>query len=238
MKHYIITRNSYPASYEHAAARRELTLKYTVPSLQRQRNKDFVWVLAGTNGLSEADTRGINTVFLNTPPASNFDSTTDVIQQAISELAIEDPQGTKIVTTRLDNDDVLRPDFVSIVQEQAQSLDRGVIDLSGIRVDTRFGKVYEDLVYQKVPSPFLSMVEIKNCKRCRLASAYYDQHSLMHRHFPCHKLTEVGWVQIIHDTNKVMARPQAEVAARGRILDWDYADTIAALTEAATPKMA
>src|SRR5690606_39460403 len=82
--------------------------------------------------------------------------------------------------------------------------------------------IYRDTAYQKVPSPFLSVVEEKAGKRCRLMTAYYDQHSLMHRHLPLIKLEFPGWVQLIHESNKVMARSPAEVDTRGQPLDYDY----------------
>lgn len=222
MMHYIVTRNFYSDEYPHKEQRRHLTREYTIPSLRRQTAKNFTWVVAGRNGLTPADTQGIDTIWLDVDPPKKFDSTTYLMQELISLLAQDLDPSMKIITTRLDNDDVLVPDFVERIQAAARDTDKGVIDAGGLRVDTRTRKIYRDTAYQKVPSPFLSVVEEKAGKRCRLMTAYYDQHGLMHRHLPLTKLEFLGWVQLIHESNKVMARSPAEVDNRGHSLDYDY----------------
>lgn len=232
MKHYIVTRNFYSDDYPHKEQRRQLMREYTIPSLRRQTVKNFTWVVAGRNGLTSEDTEGIDTIWLDVDPPKNFDSTTYLMQELVSALAQSLDPTVKIITTRLDNDDVLLPDFVERVQSAAHDTDKGVFDVSGLRVDTRTRKIYRDTAYQKVPSPFLSVVEKKAGKRCRLMTAYYDQHSLMHRHLPLTKLKFLGWVQIIHESNKVMARSPAEVDIRGYSLDYDYKTFMASLQQA------
>lgn len=220
--HYIVTRNFYSDDYPHKDQRRQLIREYTIPSLRRQTIKNFTWVVAGRNGLTSRDTEGIDTIWLDVDPPKNFDSTTYLMQEVISLLAQGLDPSMKIITTRLDNDDVLLPDFVERIQTAAQQTDKGVLDVSGLRVDTRTRKIYRDTAYQKVPSPFLSVVEKKSGRRCRLMTAYYDQHSLMHRHLPLTKLEFLGWIQIIHKSNKVMARSPNEVDIRGNLLNCDY----------------
>jgi hypothetical protein len=219
MKHFIITRNTYPAGYASAEARRELTKTYTIPSLKAQTNKEFVWLLAGSNGLTSGDLDGIPHLVFDVPVANNFEDSIYFAQRIVKEAALDLDAGEKVITTRFDNDDMLIPTFVAEIQSAAETTKFGVIDMGGYRLDLRDGRAYRDVAYRKIPSPFISLVERKAGKKCRLATAYYDQHSIMQHHFPVTRVERPGWVQLIHESNKVMARPSAEIAIRGELLD-------------------
>ncbi|WP_341887617.1 hypothetical protein [Variovorax sp. YR752] len=209
MKHFIITRNLYKDEYPNKQERLELIRRITIPSLRRQTNKDFVWILTGAEGLASADFEGIQHV---------VDPKFEKYIISVTEA------GEKIITTRLDNDDYLLPTFVDDVQRVAADLEEGLIDAGGYRVDMRYKAVYQDTFYRSVPSPFLSVVEIKKCKRCRVRTAYYDDHTLMHHHFPLTRTKRSGWVQVIHGLNKIMSRPEEDVRKRGKLLETSYDD--------------
>lgn len=222
MKHYIVTRNSYPRGYPGLEQRAELLRRYVVPSLRNQTCQDFTWVLTGPAGTETLDLTGIDHLVLDLPAPDDFDRTTYLMQELVSKLAADLDKGTPVVSTRLDNDDMLLPTYVEDVQARVADLGRVplLLDAPGFRVDLRFGKVYRDTFYapRNVPSPFISLLERKVARRCRVASAFYDQHSYMRHHFPFEHLSRPGWVQLIHGSNKVMSRPEEQVAARGDLL--------------------
>lgn len=219
--HYVVTRNSYPQGYPGLDERGTLLRKYVIPSLRNQTSQDFTWVLTSPLGLEGADLGDLDTVILDIPAPTDFNATTYLGQQLVSELAAELPKGEQVITTRLDNDDMLLPHYVEDLHELATTTAEPLlVDAPGFRVDTRFGKVYRDIHYadRRVPSPFVSVVEKKVWRTARLQTAFYDQHSMMHHHFPLAYMHRPGWVQLIHGGNKVMARSEDEVARRGELL--------------------
>jgi hypothetical protein len=224
VKHYVVTRNSYPEGYPGLEQRAELLRTYVVPSLRNQLCRDFTWVVTGRSGLEDVDLSGLDTIVLDHPAPADFNSTTYMVQQLVSELAADLPRNEVVITTRLDNDDMLLPHYVEDVQSWADVGRRPLlVDGPGFRVDTRFGVVYRDVHHQPagVPSPFISLIERTACRGCRLRTAYYDQHTRMHRHFGTTDLERPSWVQLIHSSNMVMSRPPEEVARRGQVVDVD-----------------
>lgn len=209
MKHFVITRNLYKDDYPNKQERLNLIRRITIPSLRRQTSKNFIWILTGADGLTPSD----------------FDGVPHVVDAKFEKYIIGATEaGEKIITTRLDNDDALLPSFVEDVQEAAADLTEALIDTAGYRVDARYRTVYQDTFYRSVPSPFLSLVETKKCRRCRIHTAYFDDHTLMHHHFPLTRTKSAGWVQVIHGLNKVMSRPEEDVRKRGKVMDTSYED--------------
>lgn len=227
MKHYIVTRNSYPADYPDLEQRLEILSDFVVPALRNQTSQDFTWVLTSSVGTGDLDLTGIDHIILDFPAPHTFGATNYMCQQIVSELARDAPKGEMFVSTRLDNDDILLPHFVESVQGLASSAEVPlVIDAPGYRVDMRYNRVYRDTQYaeKRIPSPFISVVEWMIARRCRLRSAYYDQHSKMHWHFDVAYLPRPTWVQLIHRSNKTMARSLEEVEARGELLPYQASE--------------
>lgn len=227
LKHFILTRNSYPEDYPDLGQRIDIMSRYVLPGLKNQTVKNFTWVVTSPIGLSEFDLTGIDHVVLDVPPPHSFDGTTYLAQQLLSELAADLPKGELVLTTRLDNDDILLPHYVEDLQKLSRASEYPlVVDAPGYRADMRSGRVYRDTHYapRGVPSPFISVMETVVGRRCRLRTAYYDQHSLMHRHFNITYLTRPSWVQLIHRTNKTMARSFDEVEARGELLPYQASE--------------
>lgn len=238
MKHFVLTRNSYPPDHPGLEERAHLLRSYVVPSLRNQTVRDFTWVLTSGQGLEGVDFSGLDAVVLDLPAPTDFNSTTYLMQQVVSELAVDLAAGERVITTRLDNDDMLLPRHVEDLHALATYADDPtLVDSPGYRVDTRFGAVYRDTHYadRRVPSPFVSLIENVVWKGARLRTAFYDQHTLMRRHFPLTMLPKPGWVQLIHGGNKVMSRSDADVASRGRLLEATPEDFLAAVLDGACP---
>lgn len=199
-KHYIITRNLYSPEYEFLNERVELIKKFTIPSLANQVCKNFVWLVTGDHGLIEDDFLGINYI----------------VEKSFKKYIQNDSENYDyIITTRLDNDDYLLPNYIAEVQSvYFHSSTDLLIDLRGYRADTRYFDFYEDTSYLRMPSPFISLVE-KVIPGSVLKTVYFDQHTLMKNHFKLISLDVVGWLQIIHDHNKLMNRPKSDVERRG-----------------------
>lgn len=102
-----------------------------------------------------------------------------------------------ILTTRLDNDDILEPDFVETVQ--AQFCEReGVIDVEGRQYDTATGKYYT--VDRRYPnSPFITLVE----KGANPKTVFHKTHTDLHKDYKWSAYVKGKplYTQVIHGNN-------------------------------------
>ena len=102
-----------------------------------------------------------------------------------------------ILTTRLDNDDILEPDFVETVQ--AQFCEReGVIDVEGRQFDTATGKYYT--VDRRYPnSPFITLVE----KGANPKTVFHKTHTDLHKDYKWSAYVKGKplYTQVIHGNN-------------------------------------
>lgn len=99
-----------------------------------------------------------------------------------------------IVTTRLDNDDVLAQDFVGRVRSAAERRHREFLNLPwGFRLKEGVAYAWRD------PSnAFISLCE----PRAGAVGVFVDKHTDLSRHAPVRQLGgPPAWVQVVHDAN-------------------------------------
>ncbi len=215
-KHYFLTRwnlldtendiyNSVDDPHDWMRHRVALFEKYTLPAMMKQTCKDFTWLLAFSQ---------------KTPPdiIRRYRNLRNIV--VIFEYPTEwlrNNYGREwLLTTRLDNDDILLPTFVEKVQERVkESTKKGsfrteIIDVMGVQWDMIGNKWYDS--GRNMPnSPFLSLFE--NTKKPYLSghvgvglikgvkTAMYCSHSKMTWHFPAYKIPEELAIMCIHDRN-------------------------------------
>lgn len=100
------------------------------------------------------------------------------------------------ITTRLDNDDLLRPTALAEIQNAARLYKNleFVIDIRFKKLSMSTGKKY-DAPRDRANSPFLSLVSDKrNC--------YWKEHTFMPDHFKGVMIDEVLATMVIHKGNK------------------------------------
>ena len=125
LTHLLITRfnldygDLYPYSEAWMEHRMALFERYCLPSVRRQRGAGFAWRVyfdRTRTARHEArmrallDRPGLHPVFVDSPAAM------------IADLRAQAPARGLFLTTRLDNDDVLHPDFTRDVQARARAL--------------------------------------------------------------------------------------------------------------------
>lgn len=101
------------------------------------------------------------------------------------------------LTTRLDNDDILEPDFVETVQAQFCGRE-GVIDVEGRQFDTAAGKYYT--VDRRYPnSPFITLVE----KGANPKTVFHKTHTDLHKDYKWSAYVKGKplYTQVIHGNN-------------------------------------
>lgn len=196
MKHFLITRFIYPDDYPYMGERIELFNRCTLPSVQSQTCKNFTWIILGHPEIDLAD---IPHVFLDCK--SHYKK--DVVSALLKYIkTIEREDDELIITSRVDNDDIILPNFIKNVQSLAnKKSDPFIIEFRGFWWDQRVGEMLKSTRYiNGITSPFLSLVERgKNIK-----SVYFDNHGTMSKHFPVMKNENFGWIQTIHKHNLLM----------------------------------
>lgn len=125
LTHLLITRfnlnygDLYPYSEGWMEHRMALFERYCLPAVLRQRTPGFAWRVYFDRVRTEAhahrvrallDHPGVSAVFVDSPG------------EMIADLRARAPDAGLFLTTRLDNDDILHPDFVAEVQSRARGL--------------------------------------------------------------------------------------------------------------------
>jgi hypothetical protein len=131
----------------------------------------------------------------------------DCVREEIATRVAAGP--SKLITTRLDNDDAIARDYLAAVQAAAQAIERGAVNLfNGAQL--RDARVYR----RADPSnPFISLVEKASHDPL---TVFLDEHHRLERHVTLHQVRGAPlWLQVIHGRNldnsvrgvRVPARP-------------------------------
>lgn len=196
-KHVVLTRFNYPEGFELIEERLDLFKKYTLKSMNRQTCKNFTWVFFTENDL---DIDFENKVFIKKEDYPLW-------KKKLSE------EYEYIIETRLDNDDIIHPGFIQSIQ--SNFIDNTfVLDFSGYRYDLRDDTIYEDKLYSSsFTSPFLSLIS-------KLKDGLYVfdyNHREMGKNFKTIFKEQRLWIQMIHNSNKLMNKDSTEkIARKGR----------------------
>ena len=203
-KHIILTRFNYPDDYVHIENRMDLFNKYTLPSVKAQTNMDFEWVFFSDK---ELDIDFKNKRFVTLASYREYKE----------ELKNDFDY---IIETRLDNDDVIGPDLIKQIHEKVDNMTYEgpkVIEFGGYRYDARNNAFYVDILYNnKFSSPFISFIYDINTEHY----VFDFVHGQMCREFDTVFISPAHWVQIIHNTNKLMNKDsESVIASRGQLCE-------------------
>jgi hypothetical protein len=166
LSHLLITRfnlnygDLYPYSEAWMDHRMALFERYCLPSVLRQREAGFAWRVYFDRARTEArrarveallDHPGMRAVFVDRP------------EEMIADLRAQAPADGLFLTTRLDNDDMLHPDFTAQVQARAQGLAQAgtlpaIVD-APLATWWREGAARARQYRSEIVTPFATMVE-------------------------------------------------------------------------------
>jgi len=215
MKHYLVTRFNIGGPRYHARKMRviqkaggydsylkrrlELFQKYCLPSVKNQTVHDFRWIILLNSDspdwfvkeLEGSALSVIQLVFVTGKAA------TDTLKRHIMQELEGKP--TLLVTSRLDNDDMVRRDFVEEIHRAVESYGEGIYFLNppeGCR--WREGGT-DARRYTHPSSPFVSMVE----PSAGFQTVHCIAHDRIGRRFPIHQIAtdRIMWIQTIHELN-------------------------------------
>jgi len=198
-KHYLLTRfnlglfseNKYeikdPSKW--MDRRIEEFKKWNLPSVLNQSEKSFKWVILIDENTPKRYINQLNELL------HPYDVWTVKSIDAFSEMLMH-TEKEFIITTRLDNDDIIHPDFIAEIQK-AHSNKVKLIDVDGEQWDAQTNKYYTSGRDQN-NSPFLSLIErtSKDIKTC-----YEYDHTYMPFYYHSQKIDKVLYTQVLHGNN-------------------------------------
>ena len=178
----------------------DLFKTYCLPSVVNQSNQNFIWFLIFDIDTPLKFKTEINTVIKNQPNfkviyADGFDQLLPSLKFHIKSHI--EKHDDFIITTRLDNDDIIHKDFIKTIQKLYKPIDNLVIDLR---------KGYQMIIEGKIEirefydpyNPFISLVESTK-KHITVLS---KEHSNFNRNVTAINKKEYLWIQMVHSQNQ------------------------------------
>lgn len=215
-----------PLSEDWLKDRFEIFQKYCLPSFKNQSNENFIWLVFFDKEIPQEYKIIIDQIKKDFPKfiALFVQDFEDMQIKALEIIPSFYTTDTKfVITTDIDNDDLLHRDFVKTVQDHYEPRNNLVIDLKrGLQLTHTPGKKALLNVFYMVANPFISLVEDKN----KVGTVMKEEH-LKYRTYPNYTSydAEPRFIQFIHANNLVNNTKYG--AKRIRIIDFsDYGISI------------
>jgi hypothetical protein len=221
LQHFILTRFNIASPGREAPIRNapgwlsrrfELFTTYCLPSMSAQDVRDFQWLIYFDEQTPEQFREQIIAAQAQVPFESIF------VGPFHAGLAAEDvakrlrPDTTRVLTTRLDNDDAVSSDFLQRIRSEAKGLPDGTMLNFRQGVALRNGRLYTAI---DESNPFTSLVE-----QAKGASTIWAApHTELATRFPTRQIsTAPCWLQVVHGEN-VANRIKGKRLADKAVLD-------------------
>lgn len=196
-------------------------LSFCLPSVQNQSNQDFTWLICID---VDSETSFIDQLTQHLD-ATNLQyrivaTTAEDMLTDIQSVIRSDTPCRRVITSRLDNDDILHQDYISTVQQMAEQVDtsyRVVLDLvQGYQLVRLPGDSFRMLHLSDQSNAFVSLVEPSQLLR----TVWSKKHTEWLMHLPRLTFHQPRWMQYIH-TNNVANK---QIMHLSQALRWDYRD--------------
>lgn len=209
IKHFLLTRMNYASQDpEWLNKRLEIFNKLTLPSIKAQTNQDFKWIWLCNADTPEDQRKQLSEI------AESFNDTSIVVRLLYAEGPMDDWQKhfrayvndlvsesdlDMVITSRLDNDDILHPDYMAWIRKHAHNKTE-LLDVQVLQFDANKSTWYNDAKYNMdKSSPFCSLIEPANDK---IETVVACDHGKLRKRFGTFiKIQEPLAVQVCHDDN-------------------------------------
>lgn len=191
-----------PLSEEWLKDRFEIFQKYCLPSFINQSNQNFIWLVFFDKETPQEYKIIINKIKKYFPKfISLFVNDFEHMQVKTLELitSFYEADTEFVITTDIDNDDLLHREFINTVQEHYQPIHNFVIDLKrGLQLTNITSEKAILNVFYMTANPFVSLVEDKN----KVETVIKEEH-LKYRNYPNYTSydAEPRFIQYIHSNN-------------------------------------
>lgn len=206
IQHLILTRFNcrFAASWTRLAldpiwleGRFHLFETYCLPSVLAQDCRNFKWIIFFDENTPDAFKARISNI--QDPRVESL--YVGWLSGDLVRLTIRDripPDATHVITSRLDNDDAIAPNYIRRLQDNVYETDKCVY----LNIPDGY-ILYGDKLYRRrdYHNAFVSLVEAVQSSG-DLQGVWTVQHTEINRHAPVRQVGgEPGWLQVIHDAN-------------------------------------
>ncbi|MEL7002911.1 MAG: glycosyltransferase [Bacteroidota bacterium] len=175
--------------------------KYCLPSVKSQSFQDFVWLIFFDENLPEvfrdkldeycAEYKNIKPIFMG---PFEFD--------LVRKACLSHCKSPFLITSRLDSDDIIGPEFVRTIQEHFNSQKDTLINLNtGFCYDSQTQFLYRVNEYRT--NPFMSYIEERNPTEIVKTVFIAPHDELKDYHNMMEIRDEPHWVIVIHNNNVI-----------------------------------
>ena len=177
----------------------DLFENYCFPSVKAQSNQSFKWIVLFN---SDTDEKWRNKISELESQYDLFqplfiDGVANMLSDLKSFISGQLSEDKYVVTTRMDNDDLIHKDFIDAIQTLAKPVDKLVVDLRrGYQVNFLNGEVKS---YYAKFNPFISVVEHVKTMETVFARIHGDWRTETNLRVG---KSDAYWVQVVHDRNK------------------------------------
>lgn len=204
MQHFVLTRFNIASPGREAPIRNtpgwltrrfELFETYCLPSMAGQDVQDFCWLIYFDEQTPEQFRQRIRAAQAIVPFHAVYVETFRASLAAHDIAARLDPSSTRVLTTRLDNDDAVSHDFLARIRNAAATLPDGTMLNFSEGVALRKGRLYSA---RDESNPFTSLIE----GAAGAQTIWAAPHTELVTRFPTHQIvTDPCWLQVVHDEN-------------------------------------
>lgn len=219
-KHFIITRynvkvkgweetrDKEPIDDNWMRHRFELFRNYCFPSILNQSNQNFIWLLFLNDDTKEEFRNQLEELVA---PHSNIklvyiNGSSEFYAQLCQSIGVYLKDEQYLITTRLDNDDAIRKDFIERIQRDFDNQKYALIEYpNGLSLQVEPKKMLAFL-HDRL-NPFISLIEeievLKEGIRFKTVMYYQQHRQWRESDVEVFSNTEIRpWLQIIHSKNK------------------------------------
>jgi hypothetical protein len=180
--------------------------RYCLPSVMNQTRQSFLWYI-----VLDSDTpmvyqekmlqliesyANIELIFIDNLKQLNG-VLRKTIKQKLETLPVE-----YIITTRLDNDDLIHKNFIKSIQQKFQPSTRRVVDIrEGYQLSIE-NKKSQIRLYRHPFNAFITLIEHRSDFRTIFSGSHYGWREVK----PLSIIEERLWIELVHDQNKVNQR--------------------------------
>lgn len=196
-------RNNSPVLTESWLEQRfDLFLNYCFPSVKNQLNQSFKWLVffdIGTPEYYRKIIKGLENSYSNFIPIF-IDGHKSLEKELLFYVETHETKEKFILTTRIDNDDIIHCEFIDVIQSLARDEHNLVIDIrKGYQMILNEHIEEYRLTIQQF-NPFISLVQY----RLQFESIYNRQHTDWHleKNIKIYEERPL-WMQVLHGRNKV-----------------------------------
>lgn len=180
-----------------------LFCKYCYPSVANQSNQDFIWLIFMNSDTEERHKKEIlKLVHLQSNIRILFvEGYRQFLFGLQTAIANEIDNEQYLITTRLDNDDCIRKDFIQLIQDEFDMQEKCIIEFPlglSLEIEPKVRLALRKIRY----NPFISLIE--NVHSYQTVMYYFRHRGWQNSNAKIQSLNKCRpWLQVVHRMNKL-----------------------------------